>query len=89
MCAKLGVEEFASARSANSNGFCLAANAVKGVYGVRGAREAVRGGAEDAPVRVGNGVWGTMGERGMERAPGYIVCMRHQNNISKRLRELE
>lgn len=52
------------ARSANSKGFCFEANAVNGVYGVRGGREAVTGGAgEAAPVREGKpGVWGTIGE---------------------------
>ena len=64
-----------SVRDAYSNGFCFDANAVKGVYGVYGGREAVMGSAgEIAPVGEGNGVCGTTGESGPERAPGYIVC---------------
>lgn len=59
----------AGAGAPDANGFCFDANAVYGVYGVRGgAALDVRGAAG------GRGVCGRMGECGEASAPGWIVC---------------
>lgn len=55
-----------------SKGFCLVANAVNGVYGVRGnsalPRDSVR-----VKSAAGSGVWGNTGESDTASASGKIV----------------